>query len=277
MSGSGYLSPVGASAAPLDWPPWIIWHVPHDATQIPEPWDADFLLDSEALADELVRMTDHHTAALFSAEDHPNSLCRAEVSRLLVDVERFPDDADEPMADRGMGAIYTHGSQRQRIRHPVGAVTRRALLDVFYWPHHKRLERLVEDRLSQHGRVLILDCHSFPSVRLPYELDGGDERPEICIGADAAHTPTELIATLKALFEAHGFSTAVNRPFAGALVPLRYYRQDLSVASVMIEVRRDLYIHEQTGARLPSFDAMRTRIADVLSRGIRAGVERFSP
>ena len=263
-------SSASKSEGSFDWPPWVIWHVPHDATVIPEPWDADFLLDQEALADELVRMTDHHTAALFSAEDHPERQCRAEVSRLLVDVERFPEDADEPMANRGMGAVYTHGSQRQRIRYPVDVMKRRALLDAFYWPHHQRLERLVEDRLAEHGRALILDCHSFPSVCLPYELDGTAERPEICIGADAVHTPTKLITTLKTLFEANGFSTAVNTPFAGALVPLRYYRQELSVESVMIEVRRDLYIDEQTGARLPGFDAIRTRIADVLTRGVDA-------
>jgi hypothetical protein len=33
----------------------------------------------------------------------------------------------------------------------------------------------------------VIDVHSYPSVRLPYER-GGDERPAVCFGADDAHT-----------------------------------------------------------------------------------------
>ena len=51
----------------------------------------------------------------------------------------------------------------------------------------------------------------------------------------------------------HGFRVGMNRPFAGALVPNAYYGRDQRVQSVMIEVRRDLYMNERTGDRLPRF------------------------
>ena len=39
-----------------------------------------------------------------------------------------------------------------------------------------------------------------------------------------------------------GFSVRDNRPFAGTIVPLRFYGKDARVWSVMIEVNRGLYL-----------------------------------
>ncbi len=53
---------------------------------------------------------------------------------------------------------------------------------------------------------------------------------------------------------------AIDRPFAGALVPLRWYRRDHRVASLMIEVRRNVYMDEATGAPGAGFDAVTARL-----------------
>ena len=37
-------------------------------------------------------------------------------------------------------------------------------------------------------------------------------------------------------------SVKINTPFAGALVPIKYYQQDARVQSVMIEINRSLYL-----------------------------------
>ncbi len=87
-------------------PPWMVFHLPHDSTDIPPDIREQFVLSPDRLATELVRMTDHCTARLF-AQDVPASQCvRAPVSRLVVDVERYEDDALEPMSLRGMGVVY---------------------------------------------------------------------------------------------------------------------------------------------------------------------------
>jgi N-formylglutamate deformylase len=55
-------------------------------------------------------------------------------------------------------------------------------------PHHLALSRAVEDELNAQGLSLIVDCHSFPSTPLPYEMDQDPSRPDICIGVDHFHS-----------------------------------------------------------------------------------------
>lgn len=51
------------------------------------------------------------------------------MSRLVVDVERFADDEDEPMARRGMGAVYTRLSTGERLREEDPAERRRLMAE----------------------------------------------------------------------------------------------------------------------------------------------------
>ncbi len=43
---------------------------------------------------------------------------------------------------------------------------------------------------------------------------------------DAFHTPPALLRAAQHTCESLGWSVAVNRPFAGALVPMAHYRRD---------------------------------------------------
>ena len=56
----------------------------------------------EDLKTELIRMTDHFTWELFCSGVPVDQIVRTHVSRLVVYVERFEDDAYEVMAARGM-------------------------------------------------------------------------------------------------------------------------------------------------------------------------------
>ena len=41
-----------------------------------------------------------------------------------------------------------------------------------------------------------------------------------------------------------GYLTARNEPFSGTIVPLKHYRKDQRVQSLMIEINRKLYVKE---------------------------------
>ena len=218
------------------------------------------MLSDEELDDELLKMTDHYTEELFSKVKGESLVFP--VSRLVVDPERFEDDAAEPMSGKGMGVLYTKTHDQRVMRQPE-VTERQALLEEFYHPHHRALTDLVDAHLEQWGTAFIIDCHSFPSQPLPYQgIEDASSFPQICIGTDAFHTPTSLGDALLVSFAKEGFSVGLNHPFAGTITPLKHYQSDRRVQSVMIEIRRDLYMDEDTGECSPGF----TQIRDMLGR-----------
>jgi N-formylglutamate deformylase len=170
----------------------VVLHIPHSSRQVPAQERQGIRLDDAALNNELLRMTDAYTDELFPRTPVEAGRVIFPVSRLVCDVERFPSDEDEPMATRGMGVIYTRASTGEVPRAQPSAADRQSILDRWYRPHHLKLERMVNDVIARSGGCLIVDCHSFPSVALPYELDQTEHRADFCIGTDSFHTPFQV-------------------------------------------------------------------------------------
>ena len=255
--------------------PAIVLHIPHASTVIPAGVRDQFVLSDAELERELLLMTDRHVDELFTLPADEAVTVRHHLSRLVLDPERFEDDADEPMADVGMGAVYTATHEgdpgRQPLRRPLGDGEREALMTAYYRPHHARLERAVDDALREHAGCLIVDAHSYPDWPLPYEKriwPASDprwkHRPAICLGSDDDHTPLWLQDAAYEAFAARFGSICFNRPFPGTIVPVRYYRRDTRVASIMVEVRRDQYMDEATGQKLPGFDDVAASIREAI-------------
>jgi N-formylglutamate deformylase len=246
----------------------VIFHLPHSSASIPEEYLSDFVLSGSDLTEELRLMTDWHTSGLFSPAVHAlGTSIEFPVSRLLVDPERFPDDGQELMSEVGMGVLYRKTSQGKQLR-AAGTdqgSRRYELLQHFYDPHHDALTHATEMELSRSGSVLIVDCHSFPAQALPYEFDQASKRPDICIGTDDFHTAGQFADEIAHEYRSLGYSVALNTPFAGALVPLKYYKEDRSVQSIMIEVNRSLYMDEKSTKQNEQFGKVSSDIRSVLS------------
>jgi N-formylglutamate amidohydrolase len=239
----------------------LLVHVPHDATIIPPDERRDFLLSEEELRAESLRLTDAHTAALYAEGLPPEDFVRAEVSRLVVDVERFADDAQEPCARVGMGATYVRTSDGRPLR-ALTPQRRAELMARHYWPHHRALDAAAVARLARFGRCLILDAHSYPTGPLPTQLASGPS-PEIGVGTQPGHTPPPLRDVVVDFFRAHGYSVGVDVPFSGAMVPNSCFGREPRLWSVMIEVRRDLYMDETTGDRHAGFARTQAVLAEL--------------
>jgi N-formylglutamate amidohydrolase len=169
-----------------------------------------------------------------------------------------------------MGVIYNQTSDLQPLRRELSAAERGNLLETYYRPHHEALRQEVLREVSHRGRCLLIDGHSFPKKALPYEDDHFAVRPEICIGTDSFHTPVSLSGRAVTLFTKTGFDVTLNSPFAGALVPMQFYKKNSDIHALMIEVRRDLYMDETTGERGERFVEFRKRFHSVLSELIGA-------
>jgi len=239
----------------------IILHLPHASLYIPDEVRANILLDDQQLDHELLAITDRYTDELFTVPGV--RVIKSPVSRLVVDMERFRSDDDEVMARVGMGAVYESTSGGEPLRY-LSSETRDRMLQQYYDPYHKGFEEVVEACLASENQCLIIDCHSFPSRPLPYELDQDPDRPEICLGICDYHTPPQLKDFALNWMTAR-FSVAVNRPFAGTFVPSRYYHKDKRVSSIMIEVNRSLYMDEATGNRNDGFERIKALMGEFIS------------
>lgn len=209
-------------------------------------------------------MTDWHTDELAEKGVHIGCPVRHEVSRLVVDPERFRDDKDEPMSVRGMGAVYTHASDGALLRH-LSAQRRELLLKTYYDPYHDRFNRLARELVERCGQCLVADIHSFPSVPLQYEPDQGMDRPDICVGTDDFHTPGALVQAVEDYFSRRDIRTAQNRPYAGTFVPNEFYGKNKRLASIMIEINRALYMDETTGEKKQFFNRTKTLVDGVFN------------
>ena len=215
----------------------VILHIPHSSTYLPKTFK---VLEGVSLERELQRMTDWFTDELFDFKDAEKLVFP--YSRLFCDVERFRADKDEEMTKKGMGVCYTSTSFGTKLRE-LSREEKVFIKSTIYDKHHKELEALVDTALHHHGKALIIDCHSFSNIPLPHEES--NIRPDICIGTDDCHTPSDLIEDLCGYFEGIGLTVAIDAPFSGTMVPLKHYRKDERVKSVMIEINRKLYLDEE--------------------------------
>jgi N-formylglutamate deformylase len=241
----------------------IVLHIPHASKEIPEGVRSTFLPSAEKIERELPIMTDAWTDEIVARIAFDITQVIFPVSRLVVDPERFSDDDDEPMAARGMGAVYTKLSTGEPLR-VLSHAEREKLMATYYEPHHAMLEKAVAAALSQFGHCLIIDIHSFSSTPLPHELDQGVGRREICIGSDPFHSPFNETVDLKQVCGEHGFTAALNRPFSGSIVPFTHWNIDARVRSFMIEIRRDMYMEETTGLKRVDFPVISGRVCSLV-------------
>lgn len=246
----------------------VILHIPHAGTVIPDECRPDFVVGGDVLPRHLAASTDHFTDELFAIDHRDVRAVVFPISRLVVDPERFEDDAREPMAARGLGVLYERGHDGQRIRRELPPARRDWYLDRWYRPHHATLEAAVEEALRRSGHVLIVDCHSFPEVPLPVDLDQAMPRPDGCVGTAGIHTPPWLVEAALNHAATNGWTFGVDRPYAGTIVPMKHFGQDARVLSIMIEINRKRYmtVDGQVVARAEGFQATRAFVVGMLER-----------
>jgi N-formylglutamate amidohydrolase len=215
----------------------LILHIPHSSTTI--PFIDGFIADSDKITAEIFKLTDLYTDDLFSTKDDDKLI--APFTRLFCDVERFADDDLEAMSKFGMGVLYEKFDDGSMLR-VVTPELRKRILEAFYWKHHNKLSELVKTHLMTSSNCLIVDCHSFPEKTLNRALNKTAFRPDFNIGTDAFHTPKKLVEVATKYFENSGYSLGIDEPYSGTIVPIDYYKKDVRVKSIMLEVNRKLYL-----------------------------------
>jgi hypothetical protein cdivTM_03523 len=222
----------------------LLIHIPHASLHLPQDFWRDVAVDRKIIEHNLRFMADYKVDEL--ARDIDCHKITAKYSRLYCDVERFRNDADEPMARLGMGAVYTHLPGGVQYRQ-VTSGRREEIIRQAYEPHHVQLNKLSQKIVNQYGSCMMIDLHSY-SNDLVRKLFGYTESlPDICLGYDDEWFSGNDALRLKSYIERLGYSCALNYPYAGALVPMDFYRDKTpGLHSVMLEINRRVYLEDGT-------------------------------
>lgn len=211
------------------------------------------------------------------------AILHARFARAFVDANREAYELDKGLFDEplpayanpnsakaraGLGTIPSRiaGQPIYRSRLSIDEAERRIRLA--YWPYHHALQRLLDERRSHFGKVLLLDCHSMPSFcangTLAHESSSsgmidfalGDRFGSSCAPSIVQHAETFL--------RQKGFSVARNRPYAGGYITAHYGQPEIAIHALQIEVRRGLYMNENTLGLHSDIGEIKTVIRELL-------------
>ena len=224
----------------------MLLHIPHSSLNLNGVEDKN---------NEAQMVADLYTEELFY---HPYSdIITFKYNRLFCDVERFEDDSMNHFKRGICYEKYLDGSDINKSDSQRTEALRA------YRQHHDNLYYAVNAQLSFEDTVTIVDCHAYSSIPLPFE-DAIKERPQVCIGYDDFHKIDNLEEII-AIISDYGYSCGINTPYEGSLVPIEYYNVDSNVKSIMIELRKDIYMNEETFEKTKDFTKVKTMVSDILT------------
>lgn len=155
----------------------------------------------------------------------------ANVSRYIVDVNRFKlrtGKATQPIIPRidevGNQLFNNYPSKKKQAD----------WLQRYYSPYYLHLENLLNEKLEQHEKVLLVDLHSYDDKLF--------QTSDIILGTRKKQTINEeLLAQLQRLFHEEGISTQVDIPFSGGNIITTFGKRP-RIEAVQIEVPYSLYL-----------------------------------
>ena len=155
----------------------------------------------------------------------------ATVSRYIVDVNRFKPRAGKttqpiiPRIDDVGHQLFNNYPSKQK---------QADWLERYYTPYYLHLENLLNEKLEQHERVLLVDLHSYDDKLF--------QTSDIILGTRKKQTINEeLLAQLQRLFHEEGISTQVDTPFSGGNIIATFGKRP-RIEGVQIEVPYSLYL-----------------------------------
>ena len=89
------------------------------------------------------------------------------------------------------------------------------------------------------------------------DLDKRTPRPDFNIGSDSFHTPNLLIEIAKNYFNKFGYSLGIDWPYQGSIVPLEFYKKNMNVLTIMLEVNRKLYLNENLSEKSDNYQEIK--------------------
>ncbi|MEQ9505297.1 MAG: N-formylglutamate amidohydrolase [Hyphomonas sp.] len=210
------------------------------------------------------------------------ALIAARYGRSVVDLNRDPHELDAAMfrdgapracalptarVEAGLGCLPRVGARGETIyaRLLSQAEGEERLVHI-HDAYHQHLADTLDTLRREHGRALLIDCHSMPSVqpgrRILTDIVLGDR-----FGSSA---DSRLMTRIERSFRAQGFTVARNAPYAGGYTTRRYGRPRRGIHALQVEINRGLYMDEQRITRAPGFAGLKDALQAVMAEIIEA-------
>ena len=254
----------------------FVFNSPHSGRR----YSPQFLRQSRLGPHLLRRSEDAMVDQLFDfAPDLGAPLMMATFPRAFVDLNREPYELDPHLFSEILPAEANQTSHRVAsglgtIARVVGAgleiyhtpptldeaLTRIAL---YYHPYHKRLSDLLAAQKARFQQVVLIDCHSMPSLKR-----GATPSPfaDIVIGDRHGTSASPfLVQSLIALFEAQGLRVDYNEPYAGGYITEHYGAPDRATHAIQVEINRARYMDEDHLAPHAGFMTLRAQLEAVFA------------
>jgi len=275
----GEVSPPFEIVEPTEWRAPIIFNSPHSGSVYPDA----FLSASRIDLPTLRRSEDSFMDELIGElSDRGFAVVRVHFPRSYVDVNREPYELDPRMfAGRlpsfantrsmrvagGLGTIpRVVGDGQEIYRERLAVDDALARVETLYKPYHRALRRLINRVHQAFGTVVLVDCHSMPSIGVSRDEP---RRPDVVIGDRYGTSCAPLLAdTVEDTMSQLGYSVGRNKPYAGGFITEHYGNPASGLHVVQLELNRAVYMDERRREKVPRFAQVAAdfaTLADVLA------------
>lgn len=261
----GELSPPFEIVEPAEWRAPIIFNSPHSGSVYPHDFLNASRIDLAALRRSEDSFMDELIAGL-SLRGFPT--VRVNFPRSYVDVNREPYELDPRMfigrlpsfantrsmrVAGGLGTIpRVVGDGQEIYRERISVDDALARIEALYKPYHRALRRLINRGHQAFGAVVVVDCHSMPSIGVSRDEP---RRPDVVIGDRYGTSCAPLLADMvEETMRALGYSIGRNKPYAGGFITEHYGNPASGLHTVQVELNRSVYMDERRRERGPRFE-----------------------
>jgi N-formylglutamate amidohydrolase len=274
---------------PAAWRAPIIFNSPHSGSVYPDEFLKISRIDLAGLRRSEDSFMDELIAGL-SGLGFPT--VSVNFPRSYVDVNREPYELDPRMFS---GRLPSFANTRSmRVAGGLGTIPRvvgdgqeiyseriavddaLGRIETLYKPYHRALRRLINKAHRAFGTVILVDCHSMPSVGVSREEP---RRPDVVIGDRYGTSCAPILADkVEETMARLGYSVGRNKPYAGGFITEHYGNPASGLHTIQLELNRAVYMDERRRSRGERFSQVTrdfTVLAEVLASIPLDGLEPF--
>lgn len=254
----------------------LVCDSPHSGTDYPA--DFGFAVPFAALR----RGEDTHIDTLWAdAPRHGATLLAATFPRTYIDPNRALSDLDpalldgpwpEPLAPGeksrlGYGLVWSKLNAQTPLYQRRLSVAEVHTRIVRCWhPYHQALQQAIDTSVRDFSAVWHLNLHSMPNDAFA-RMGLTSERPlaDFVLGdRDGTSCAPAFVDLVAETLRSFGYSVAINDPYKGVELIGRIGQPDQNQHSLQVEIRRPLYMNEDTREPNAGFTVLRRHLSDLM-------------